>query len=140
VTRRSPTTFVSKTTFACSGVKASVTPADPDAGVVNQHIDLAGLRQHFLDARFDRCVVANVQFHGHDAELPQGLGGLSVLALRTAHRGVHNVASAEQCFCRVKAKAAASAGDQDCFGHTLKDFHTVLLPCCDTSLRGLSLS
>src|SRR6266852_880973 len=28
VTRRSPMTFVSKTTFACSAVKASVTPAD----------------------------------------------------------------------------------------------------------------
>src|SRR5215472_4155931 len=29
VTRRSPMTFVSKMTFACSAVKASVTPADP---------------------------------------------------------------------------------------------------------------
>jgi len=75
-----------------------------DAGIVDQHIDLAGLHQHSLDARFDRCVVANVQFHGHDAELSQGLGGLSVLALRTAHRGVHSVASAEQRFRRVRPK------------------------------------
>jgi hypothetical protein len=28
------------------------------------------------------------------------------------------VASAEQSFSRVTAKAAAGAGDQDCFGHT----------------------
>src|SRR6266516_3489496 len=109
VTRRSPMTFVSKMTFACSAVKASVTPARHDAGIVDQHIDLAGLHQHSLDARFDRCVVANVQFHGHDAELSQGLGGLSVLGLRTPHRGVHSVASAEQRFRRVTAKAAASA-------------------------------
>src|SRR5882672_9013026 len=111
-----------------------------DAGIVDQHIDLTGLHQHSLDARFDRCVVANVQFHGHDAELSQGLGGLSVLALRTTHRGVHSVASAEQRFRRVTAKAAASAGDQDCFGHTLKGFHTVFLLCCDTSVRGCDLT
>src|SRR5262249_18044763 len=46
----------------------------------------------------------------------------SVLALRTAHRGVHSVASAEQGFSRVTAKAAASAGDQNCFGHTRSPF------------------
>jgi hypothetical protein len=32
------------------------------------------------------------------------------------------VASAEQGFSRVTAKAAASAGDQDCFGHTRSPF------------------
>src|SRR5258707_14320846 len=64
----------------------------------------------------------------------------SVLALRTTPRGVHSVASAEQRFRRVTAKAAASAGDQDCFGHTLKGFHTVLLLCCDTSVRGCDLT
>jgi hypothetical protein len=66
----------------------------------------------------DWCVVADVQFHGFDAERPQPLGGLAVLALHTAHRRVHRVAGAVQGFRRFTAKAAASAGDQDCLGHT----------------------
>src|SRR5262245_36583064 len=101
VTRSSPMTFVSKMAFACSVVKASVTPAEPDAGVVDEHIDLAGLGQHVLGARFDRRVVADVQFHGLDAELPRGLGGLAVLAPRTAHRGVHSVAGPVEGLRRV---------------------------------------
>src|SRR5262249_10643863 len=40
-----------------------------DAGVVDEHIDLAGLGQHCLDAGFDRRIVADVQLHGLDAEL-----------------------------------------------------------------------
>jgi len=86
----------------------------PDAGVVDQDIDLAGLCQYVLDPCFDRRVVADVQFHGLDAELAQGLGCLAVLALRTAHRGVHGVAGAVEGLRRVTAEAAAGAGDQDC--------------------------
>jgi hypothetical protein len=41
-----------------------------DAGVVDQHVDLAGLSEHVVDARFDRRVVANVQLHGLDAKVP----------------------------------------------------------------------
>jgi hypothetical protein len=89
-----------------------------DAGVVDEHIDRAGLRQHVLDASVDRRVVADVHFHGFDPELPQRRGGPAVLALHTAHRGVHRVAGAVQRFRRVTAKAAARAGDQDCLGHT----------------------
>src|SRR5262249_24840831 len=37
-----------------------------DAGVVDEHIDRAGLRQHVLDARFDRRIVANVQLYRSD--------------------------------------------------------------------------
>ena len=55
------------------------------AGVVDQHVDLAGLRQYVLDARLDRRVVAYVQLHGLDAELPQGGSGLVVLVFQTAH-------------------------------------------------------
>ena len=39
-----------------TAVKASVTPAECDAGDVDQHIDLAGLHEYLLDARFDRRV------------------------------------------------------------------------------------
>src|SRR5262249_52434209 len=63
-------------------------------------------------------IVADVQFHGLDAELAQGLSGLEVLALRTAHRGVHGVAGVAQGLRRIAAEAAAGAGDQDCFGHS----------------------
>ena len=111
-------TFVSKIAFACSVGEGFGYAGRGDAGVVDEHVDLAGLRQHVLDARFDRRVVADVQFHGLDAELAQGLGGLAVLALRAAHRGVDSVAGAVQGLRRVTAEAAASAGDQDCLGHT----------------------
>jgi len=53
-----------------------------DTGVVDEHVDLAGLRQYLLDARFDRPVVADVQLHRLDAELPQGGGGLAVLVFQ----------------------------------------------------------
>jgi hypothetical protein len=89
-----------------------------DPGVVDEHVDLARLRQNVLDARFDGRVVADVQFHGFDAELAQRLGGLAVLALHAAHRGVDSVAGAAQGLRRVTAEAAARAGDQDCLGHT----------------------
>ena len=89
-----------------------------DTGVVDEHIDLAGLGQHCLDARFDRRIVADVQLHRLDAELAQGLGGLAVLAFHTAHRGVDRVAGAAQGLRRVTPEAAAGAGDQDCLGHT----------------------
>ena len=119
MTRRSPMTFVSKIDLRLFCGEGFGYAGRGDAGVVDQHIDLAGLRQHVLDARLDRRVVADVQFHGLDAELPQGFGNLAVLALHTAHRRVHRVAGAVQGFRRITAKAAAGAGDQDCLGHGL---------------------
>jgi hypothetical protein len=111
-------TFVSKNRLRLFRREGFGDAGRGDAGVVDEHIDLAGLGQHCLDAGFDRRVVADVQFHGLDAELAQGLGGLVVLALHATHRGVHGVAGAAQGLRRVTPKAAAGAGDQDCLGHT----------------------
>jgi hypothetical protein len=88
----------------------------PDAGVVDQHVDLAGLRQYLLDARRDRRVVADVQLHDLDVELPQGRGGLAVLTFQTAHRRPDGVAGVVQRLRRVTPEAAACAGDQMVLG------------------------
>ena len=114
---REPTTLVSKTTFACSAVKASVRRR-PDAGVVDQHVDLpASVSTILTPASTDassltsNSTVLMLSFRSASAAYP-------VLTLRTPHRGVPGGQRGQGLPAMSRPNPLLAPGDQDCFGHT----------------------
>ncbi len=121
-------TFVSKMTFACSAVKASVTPADMMPALLTNTSTLPASTSTFLTpASTDASSLTS----NSTVMMP------SFRRASAASRFLPCVPRIEaytvwparkQRFSRVTAKAAASTGDQDCFGHTLQFFSFVAIP------------
>ena len=120
VTRRSPMTFVSKMTFAWSVVKASVTPTDAMPALLTSTSIVPASTSTFLTPASTDASSLTSSSTVLMPSLRRASAASRFLPCGRAHRGVDSVAGAVQRLRRVAAEAAASAGDQDGFGHDLR--------------------
>ena len=91
--RNNPTTLVLSTTFAWSGVNASVTPAEAmPALLISTSMRLARASTSST-ALIDGRVVADIELDDLDSLFTERRRMLSVLSFRVAHRGEHDMAA-----------------------------------------------
>src|SRR3984885_1240340 len=100
-----------------------------NAGVVDQHVYLAGLGEDRSNGAIDRAVIGNVELHDAYFLASQRVGVAAIAAGDVAHRGEHAIPVARQPFRGFAAEAARCAGDENSPGHGLPPVMRVAGQC-----------